>query len=310
MKRCLIAGQRLRCVRKTLGYKLRELARSWETYNKTEGLKKGEGLPVTHAAISSWEKMGIPLQGRKMDQDKPLSLVANYFNLPPDFFMDESENDTQEELQDKIKRAMRKKKGGIMTVLSEIVDSISPRSLEKAFRLYEGYYWAYFYWISLDQENGKLKNWIYKPLIRVATLDKKLNVIKAQFISHRLPTLEGIMIPKPGKLFFIFETSADSLDEEMSYVFIITRNKPKNYLQGLLLAESTQPPEKAVRFEVLPASSRILLKKIEEADVKEEDLKLELRPYKAEEIEKNILDQISNKVDYEFKVLQAFEIEK
>jgi len=210
-------------------------------------------------------------------------------------------------LQAEFSKENPKKKGeGLMAILSEAINSVSPSDLKKVFARLEGYYYAYikwFNWKESDDNDPKIS--LYKFLLKIDELDEAANVIKAKVstyeqlnkykdkLAEKKWAYEGVVIPIGGNFYFIFEHIIEP-SAHMDYVFIITRDRPESHLSGLLMAESAKdiriryfdPP--GVSF---PASSRIVMMKIDAEEVaKGEDyLMRDLRHYDADEL--NEFDQ-------------------
>lgn len=299
-ERDAIAGERLKWAREALDYNHRRLAKEWAEYNgKRHGFGSKRGLPVSHISIMDWEEQGVPVKSYKkgLGQDKPIHELGAFFGVEYDIFINPEVS--KEEFKDKILFARKKRQGGVLAMLNELVDMVSPRGLDRAYRRHSGYYEGWFYWSAFNDE-GKLENFVYRPIIHIGKISKEMNVLKASFYSHRLNylPLKGICTPAAaGKIFMIFETNPDEvLDEEMSYVFVVLRNKPINELRGLILAESSQPHKRAKTFETLPVSAKILLRKIEnKPGQKPEDIIKRAKEISPEEM-KNRYGDIDEKI--------------
>ncbi len=174
------------------------------------------------------------------------------------------------------------KGGGLMAVLNETIGSIGKKTLEKYHKEFSGFYMGHIHWTQWEEQedkNARLVGADFKFLIRVGDLDPEHNVIQAKLTTyHHIKSLrddsespwayQGVMIPLPGKLVFMFEVPNPSF-EEMSFVFLICQNTPKNRLLGILTSDSSSPEDAPfIKVQPMPAASRVLLRKTESGDEK------------------------------------------
>lgn len=207
------------------------------------------------------------------------------------------------------------KRGGLMDVLSETIRSIGEKTLRKYHEDFAGFYMGYLRWTRWEQspgKNPKLTGNAFRFLIQVSDLDAEHRVIRARLTTwHHLSDVkgtkrspwayEGVMVPLPGKLVFLFEVPNPSF-EEMGYVFLITQNAPKDSLVGILASDSSSPGNAPfVKVQPLPAAARVLLKKLDEDDPE----KLFPRLSYDREIPEEILSRIENTVHKETGILMT-----
>lgn len=166
-------------------------------------------------------------------------------------------------------------KGGLMTVLNHTINAIGEKTMAKYFRQFQGYYFGYLNWtrwIGQDGDQTALKGSIFRCLIKVDALDADLHVIRSKLTTSKhleqcgdkrdnAWAYEGVMVPIPGQLIFIFEAPEPSF-EEMDFVFIMTQSQPRDHLMGVVSSVSSVSDAAAVmRVQPAPAAARILLQK-------------------------------------------------
>jgi len=206
------------------------------------------------------------------------------------------------------------KGGGIMSVLSETICSIGTKAMENYSRQFSGYYFGYLnwsHWTMEENQRSALRGGAFKCLIRVDTFDADAQLIRARLTTrHHLDNCdagkktwayEGVMVPIPGKLIFIFEAPDPSF-EEMGFIFIIARNSPKNRMSGIISSDSSIPDTSMMQVQTIPSAARILLEKVPD---KTDEMALieELRP--EHEIDPEILETIKNEVNPDTGILMT-----
>lgn len=214
----------------------------------------------------------------------------------------------------KIRKLMKKlgliprdlnEKRSLPSLLCETIDCINKNEMKRNFNDFKGYYFGYVNWMNWDEGRMNLngKSLIYKFLVKIDDLNEDSNVIESKLTTFKYLEKEkssekwgyhGVMIPIPGKLYFIFEVQNRRLDRS-DFVFIITHNRPENHLLGILTGESNLPE---TPLESCPASARISLKKIgeEEAERGEDYLISQIGYFQPNEIDKDIREEIDNKI--------------
>jgi len=217
-------------------------------------------------------------------------------------------------LRDKYLHGKTDEKGeGLMAVLSETMNSVSPNDLKRAFSMLKGYYYAYIKWFNWEKSENFLepKVAIYKFLIKIDEINETLNVITAKLTTYnhlkdvRENTSEekygyhGVVIPVGKSLYFIFERSHE-YSSHIGFVFIITRDRPLSHLLGMLTSEAGEPKKARfnLRRENIPASSRIVLMRIKEEEVAlgEEELLRHVNFYEPDELKEitpELLDDLN-----------------
>ncbi len=209
-----------------------------------------------------------------------------------------------------------RKGGGLMSVLSETIDSIGKKAMEKYYHQFRGYYIGYLNWTRWVHEDGaraELKGATFRCLVKVEAQDPEVHVIRARLTTRNHMeqsggrdesrwAYEGVMIPIPGKLIFIFEAPNPSF-EEMDFVFMITQNTPKEHLMGIVSSDSSiTDAASLLKVQPVPSASRILLKKA--PDDMDEDALIEQLDYRRE-IEPEILELIRNEIHEDTGILMT-----
>ncbi len=182
--------------------------------------------------------------------------------------------------ENQILEAMRREpktpsQGGLMTILNHTINAIGQKTMAKYFQQFQGYYFGYLNWtrwIGQNNDQTALKGSIFRCLIKVDALDDDLHVIRSKLTtSNHLEqcgddrdnpwAYEGVMVPIPGQLVFIFEAPEPSF-EEMDFVFIMTQSQPRDHLVGVVSSVSSVSDAAAVmKVQPTPAAARILLQK-------------------------------------------------
>lgn len=309
----MIAGERLKLAREAIGYSQRSLGKAWKDHNERHGKKS---LPITHKTIVAWECCGIPRVSSKLKLDNTLELVADYFGADPEWFTETSESWNKEVFQKKIDQAWRnkyrKRKRGPMSVLNATSDSIKAEDLEKCYREFNGYYFAYINWI--DETEETIRTSPYKMLMNICGIDMESNVILTKLTTHwfsiqreRMDIKDnwgwhGVMIPLANSLYFIFEAPYYRIGKN-GFVFIIvsadeTSQQPS--FSGILTTALSIQSMK--RF---PTSTRILFQKIDDKDIREEDELISQLGF-SDELPGIDLQIIQNEIDKDLGLFRSF----
>lgn len=207
------------------------------------------------------------------------------------------------------------KGGGLMSALSDTVNAIGQKAMENYFRQFQGYYFGYLNWTKWTQGEGQrpaLRGSAFRCLIKVDALETDTQVIRAKLTTrHHVENCdagesawayEGVMVPIPGKLVFIFEAPDPSF-ENMEFIFIIAQNAPKDHMLGIISSDSSIPDSASMmQVRPIPSASRILLKKAAR-DLDENALMDEL-DYRRE-IDPEILKVIENEINRDTGILMT-----
>lgn len=321
MVRISLTGERLKLARETVGYdSCFALADAWRKYNKGREWEDDKGLPVVNKTIAEWELKGIPGRSKKRKLENCLDVVAHFFGVDKNLFtMTESEGWSEARFKEKILEAWNirhnKKRKGVMTVLSDTIDAISPNTMEITYQQFRGYYFGYMNWTRWIE--GIEKGSAYRFLVYIGPYEPEVNVIHAKLTTGNYVkylslsgepdkwAYHGVMVPIPGKLHFILEKKKPSL-YEMGLFYLFTQDYPKDHLLGILMADSSTPERAGhQRTKELPCSTRILLEKIH-GNPNEGELIQQLRYLEPDELEDSVRKEIENEIDEKTGVLMTY----
>lgn len=181
--------------------------------------------------------------------------------------------------------------------------------LSMFYKMLKGYYYGYCYWKDMTKKPNQ--NIIVKFLLEIYNYDKSFNVLNVRMLGNKLELLrkhslnwdyEGQAICYGGKMVIIFEKVITTPEIVWLLANIPDTDSPDTDSQdiyGILSAGI----KKTVSIRSIPAATRVLLKKVDQTLPLEEMQNQASRELSSGDIDPDILNLISNRIDSDIDIL-------